>query len=196
MQLCSASCLVRPWGGSCSGRRCLVTESRAGNRAAQEILFAAISRFVHREAAALCRHGDQAEDLAQSALLLTFERLDQLRCAQRLRPWVKAIVLNAHRAVGRRMLTTPSRVEPLTESSSTDRPEPVSGLDAGRLLEAVLRGIQTLPPSSRDAFELRVVQGKSTAEAALALRISQEAVRTRLARARRVLRRLVEEAST
>ncbi len=195
MQLCTASCLSRPPGEPCSGRRCLIVESRAGNRAAQEILFAAISRFVQRQAGVLCRHGDEAEDLAQTAVLQIFEKLSQLRSPERLRPWVKTIVLNSHRMAGRRLLTTPSRVEPLTENSCAERPELTGGIDARRLLDAVLRGIQSLPPSLRGAFELRVVQGQTTAEAAVLLRVSPEAVRTRLARARRALRRSIEEAS-
>lgn len=195
MQLCAASCLTRPREESCPGRCCLVLESRAGNRAAQEILFAAIARFVQRQAGALCHHREEAEDLAQTALLQIFQRFSQLRCPERLRPWVRTIVLNSHRMAGRRLRTTPSRTEPITENSCSQRPELSGGLDARRLLEAVLRGIQSLPPLLRDAFELRVVQGKSTIEAARALNVTPETVRTRLARARRALRRSIEEAS-
>jgi RNA polymerase sigma-70 factor (ECF subfamily) len=195
MQLCAASCLTRPPGEACPGPCCLVLEARAGNRLAQEILFAAIARIVQRQAAALCHHRDEAEDLAQTALLHIFQRFAQLRRPERLRPWVKTIVLNSHRMAGRRLRASPSCTEPVTENTCSQSPELSGGLDARRLLEAVLRGIQALSPSLRHAFELRVVQGKSTLEAARALNVTPETVRTRLARARRALRRSIEEAS-
>lgn len=196
MDFCTASCLAPPAGNRCNGRPCLVEAAKNGDRQAQEVLFAAISRFVLRQASGLCRNGHDAEDLSQSACLQVFQHLTQLRCPNRLRPWVKTIVLNSHRMAVRHRLCTPSQLEPLREDAPGPAPEPSLHLDARRAVDAVLGGIQSLPPSLRGAFELRVVQGRNTAEAAAALNVSAEAVRTRLARARRALRRAIEELNT
>lgn len=196
MDFCTASCLSPPLGQRCNGRRCLVEAAKRGDRHAQEVLFSAISHFVLRQASSLCRNGHDAEDLAQSSVLQAFEHLAQLRCPDRLRPWVKTIVLNSHRMAARHRLCMPAQVEPLSENAPGPPSEPSLHIDARRALDTVQRGIQSLPPSLRIAFELRVVQGRTTADAASALGISDEAVRTRLARARRVLRRALEEASS
>jgi RNA polymerase sigma-70 factor, ECF subfamily len=52
--------------------------------------------------------------------------------------------------------------------------------------------VSALPRSLRDALVLRDLQGASTREAALELRISQDAVKQRLQRARAQLRPALE----
>jgi DNA-directed RNA polymerase specialized sigma24 family protein len=50
-----------------------------------------------------------------------------------------------------------------------------------------VRRLALLPAILRAVFELRIVTGLSTADTAFRLRITPEAVRTRLSRARRAL---------
>jgi RNA polymerase sigma-70 factor (ECF subfamily) len=171
-------------------------EARVGNRAALEILFAGISRCVLRQAHNLCRDADLAQDVAQSALLHVFQHLAQLRNPNKILPWIKTIVLNTHRMAARRAASTPSRFEPLCDETGSIPATSSIRLDAGRVLDIVIHGIHTLPPLLRAAFELRVVQGLSTASAAAALGVTPETVRTRLTRARKLLRQQLESESS
>jgi RNA polymerase sigma-70 factor (ECF subfamily) len=58
------------------------------------------------------------------------------------------------------------------------------------LLEAA---VFTLPDGQREVFMLRDVEGLSTSEAAASLELSEDAVKTRLSRARATLRRALFE---
>ncbi|WP_321472191.1 sigma-70 family RNA polymerase sigma factor [uncultured Paludibaculum sp.] len=190
--LCDAPCLRLTHASECSGGRCLIDSARKGDEDAREAVFARLHARVYRQARMLCRHHCDAEDLTQTALLRVFEKLAQLRDAPRLLSWTWRIVLNAHRMSARHGKFAPSltlEFDEATESSHTARrPGPFEQLTARELQRAVRDGIRTLPPSLRVVFEQRVSAGRTTRETAADLRISTEAVRTRLVRARRALR--------
>ncbi len=71
-------------------------------------------------------------------------------------------------------------------SPSADPETSASTSELGRLLE---RAVQALPEAYRSVFILRDVEEMSTEETAACLAISQENVKTRLHRARAMLRR-------
>ena len=66
--------------------------------------------------------------------------------------------------------------------------DPEQQAATGELRELLEWAIDTLPDGAREVFMLRDVEGLSTAEAAAVLEISEDAVKTRLSRARSALR--------
>lgn len=196
MEFCSGTCLAGPRDARCRPvaprrGRCVVEAAREGDALARESVFSAISSIAFHQALRLCRNVEDARDIAQSSLIQVFEKFDQLRDAENLRPWLRTIVLNSFRMSARQRMGTPRRFEALSENLPAPCQHVGSRIDAGRILESVFEGIGRLPPPLKSVFELRVVGGRSSAEAAIELGISEENVRTRLARARRALRRAI-----
>jgi len=72
-------------------------------------------------------------------------------------------------------------------------PDPERQAYAGELRALLEWAIDTLPDGSREVFMLRDVEGLSTADAAAALGVSEDVVKTRLSRARTALRRSLLE---
>jgi RNA polymerase sigma-70 factor (ECF subfamily) len=68
-------------------------------------------------------------------------------------------------------------------------PDPERQAFAGELRVLLEWAIDTLPGGAREVFMLRDVEGLSTADAAAALSVSEDVVKTRLSRERGALRR-------
>jgi RNA polymerase sigma-70 factor (ECF subfamily) len=148
----------------------------------------------------LCRDLDTAEDLTQSALLHVFEKLVQLRDCHRLLGWTWRVVQNTHRMSIRQSQFAPSVTVEFSEHTraalATQPAGPFEQLAEHEMQAALFEKIRELPASLKQALELRVFEGKTTAQTAKSLRVSKDAVRTRLARARRALRGSLEEAES
>jgi RNA polymerase sigma factor (sigma-70 family) len=186
---CAAPCLTPGANASCRAERCLVRAAASGDPDARGKLFDRLYPTVLRQARALCRIPHDAEDLAQAALLNVVQQLHGIRDCRKLLAWMRVVVLNTHRMSARRSRFAPSAAACVPDLDSLAAPsaDPVDRLGAERELTAVLRTIGSLSPCLRSTFRARVVDGKSTAEAARDLGITTAAVRTRLKRARQVL---------
>jgi RNA polymerase sigma factor (sigma-70 family) len=195
--LCDAPCLSLVPGARCNGGRCLVESARSGEQNARELMFSKLYGPVLHQARMLCRMRSDAEDLTQNALLRVFERLAQLREHARLLAWTRRIVQNTHRMSMRRCKFDPGAIVELRERAIaySDAPAdgPIEHLAAQENCMVLFEKIRELPPRLKGVLESRVFQGKTTLETAKALQISEEAVRTRLVRARKALRRQLHE---
>ena len=86
------------------------------------------------------------------------------------------------------------RYEPIDDETLTEMPmaapipDPERQAIARELSVLIESAIDTLPDGSREVFVLREVQGLDTAETAQSLNISEDAVKTRLSRAKAALR--------
>ena len=189
--LCDAPCLSQNHSPNCEGRTCLVERARKGEQPARELMFSKLYAPVLQQARILCRRNGDAEDLAQTALLLVFQRLGQLRESARLLGWTRRIVQNAHRMSTRHSKFAPAGFVEFRETSLANgtgwSEGPVENLATEEGWCVLREKIRRLPPGLRAVLDYRVFQGKTTRETAEKLRISVEAVRTRLARARRAL---------
>ena len=187
--MCPAPCLTLRSSVICPRRGCLIRAAASGNRGASDVLFGKLCSTVFRQARALCQHPADAEDLAQGALLIMYQRLHELRDSRKLLGWSRVVIQNCHRMSLRRSKFAPLKVKGLSDIEGVvDRTiDQLDRLRAERTLALVLRGIQSLSPSLRWAFEARILHGKSAAEAAKLLGINPDAMKMRLWRARRAL---------
>lgn len=192
---CDAGCLISRQTGVCNGKPCLVTHALKGNSAAREVLFARLFPMVLRQSVMLTRDRDAAADLAQTALLAAFERLNQLRQPRNTLGWMWQIVQNAHRMSLRRGKFEPSSWVEFDEAAASTPPgilvDPIDRIARRQTTVRILNGVRSLPPSLKTVFERRVLRARTTAETAQDLGISVDAVRTRLRRARAALRTAV-----
>ena len=173
----------------------LVQRVLAGEHRCFEPLVRRHERRVFRVALAVLGNVEDAEDAMQEAFIKVFRRLEQFRGESRFTTWLTRIAVNEalQKRQARRDLVPldesreggekplPQRFEPWTAD-----PEQLYGKqEVRRLVEAA---IQALPPIYREVLVLRDVEEMSAEEAAEALGIKVPALKSRLLRARLMLR--------
>ena len=138
----------------------------------------------------------EAEDVAQDAFLSAYRAYDRFRGQSHVTTWLYRITMNA--ALMRLRKTNKARTLTHTgiDEVEVDRldEEPAQGrarLGVGRQAPRGDRPPRTR--SARRALVLRDVQGLSNAEAAEALDITVSALKSRLHRARMIVRRYLED---
>jgi len=182
----------------------LVIEAAAGGRDAMERLLIRAQEAAFRFSLAVCGHPEDAEDVMQDALLQTYQHVKQITDPDAFRTWLYSTVRNAclmkrRRHVGEPVsfvslehgLETTGGTIPLDVADRTSRPADQRLLDEwmDRRLRAAL---QRLPPSYRMVVVMREMEGLSTREVATITGLSEANVKTRLHRARLMLRRRLE----
>jgi RNA polymerase sigma-70 factor (ECF subfamily) len=176
----------------------LVAYARAGRREAFAALMTRGNQRLFRIARAVVRDESEAEDVLQEAYVRAFAKLSEFRGEASIYTWLTRIVLNeAHGRLRKRRPTVElsaieaaqggnGRILMFPSALASDDPERDAALaETRRLLE---RAVDDLPESFRLVFIMREVEDCSIAETAANLGIKPETVKTRLHRARRLLR--------
>ena len=167
--------------------------ARQGDPAAFRTLVRRHDRYLYRIARSVLADDLEAEDVVQQAYLQAFTKLIAFRGAASLRTWLTRITLNEaiRRRRTRRSTISLSTVEAARERDQSPDPERAAARSQIRqILEAA---IDDLPAAFRTVLILRDVEEASVAETAKALGIKPETVRTRLHRARSMLRERLGE---
>jgi RNA polymerase sigma-70 factor (ECF subfamily) len=148
----------------------------------------------------ILRNREDAEEAVQQAMLNIFSRLSQLDDVERFKQWAMRVVENEakmHRRKRRLHLYESiegSDADPAEEK--TFRPRqfadwrelPSDIVEQAEVRNAIWRALDELPDIYREVFVLRDVQHLDVAETADVLGIGQSAVKTRLHRARLMMR--------
>ena len=146
---------------------------------------------LRRYARALMR-GDAlaADDLVQDCLERALSRLHRWRAGSDLRAWLFTIMHNIHANQARRFSNGPKFVE-LTESNDYI---PVSGDAEDQLkLRDLHRAITDLPPEQREILLLVSLEGLRYQDVANILGVPVGTVMSKLSRARKQLREIVND---
>ena len=177
--------------GSPLGDEEVVARVRAGEVALFEVIMRRYNQRLFRAARAIVRDDDEAEDVLQESYLQAFAHLDGFAGRSRLSTWLTRIVIHeAYRRVRRRRPTLD--IDTAAEPVASHTPESAV---AGREMATLLSGaIDRLPEPFRLVFMLRVVQRMDVAETAACLDLAETTVKTRLHRARKMLREELEQA--
>jgi RNA polymerase sigma-70 factor, ECF subfamily len=145
----------------------------------------------------MCGSREDAEEVAQEALLNAFQHFDGLREPERVRAWIFRIAKNACLMQRRRSVFAPKQelsvdeLLPGDEPAGDDRPPDAEFL--GSELRHVLdRVMLELPSIYRAVVLLRDVEELSTEETAQILGVSTDVVKTRLRRGRLALRQKLD----
>jgi RNA polymerase sigma-70 factor (ECF subfamily) len=162
-----------------------------------EILMRRYNQRLYRVARSVFpRDASEAEDIVQDAWVRAFTHLEQFAGRARFSTWLVRIALHeawARARRGRRLAPNP------IEQHEEELPMPIDRENADPEREASDRemhviledAVEALPETYRTVFMLRAIEDMSTAEAAECLDLTPEAVKTRLHRARALLRREV-----
>ena len=176
----------------------VVDRVRAGDTALFEILMRRHNQRVYRVARAVVRDEADAEDVMQQAYINAFVHLDQFEHRSQFSTWLTRITV--FEALARRRKRRPA--DPLPAADSADAGETMDTLIApeatperqayaaelGRVLESA---VDALPDAYRAVFMLREIEGLSTSQTAEGLDLGEEAVKTRLHRARAMIRQTI-----
>ena len=165
----------------------VVSRVLAGEHALFEVLMRRYNQRIYRVTRAIVRDEAEAEDVTQDAYVRAFEHLDQFAGRARFSTWLTRIAVHeASTRLRRRGRQTDIEESMPTLVSATAGPEQRAG--DRELGQAIEDAVDALPEVYRSVFVLRDVEGLSTAETAACLDINAETVKTRLHRARALLR--------
>ena len=136
---------------------------------------------------------EDSQDLYQQAILKALVKLDTLKDASRFRQWMCAIIVNEHRNYCRkerlrRLLRLSTQREKVDSGLARTDPHGYSR-DAAQTVR-LRRCLARLSARKREALIMFEVEGFPLAEIAEIQHCSLAAVKTRVSRARRELRRL------
>jgi RNA polymerase sigma-70 factor (ECF subfamily) len=155
------------------------------------------NRQLYRIARSILRNDSEAEDAVQDAYVNAFTHLDQFRGDASLSTWLARITMNE--ALGRLRRECPTRnlealeaLEigaqniPFPQAGASDDPEKT--MAQREILRLVEQATDSLSEAFRVVFVARVIEGMSVEDTAEILALRPETVKTRLHRARRLVR--------
>lgn len=173
----------------------VVDRVRRGETALFELILRRHNQRLFRVARAVLKDDVEAEDALQQAWLAAYAHLDQFAGAAQLSTWLTRIALHAALARRRQRLRRSEVVFADGDDAMDEgRPRPSTPeqeAHAREMATLVERAVDELPEIYRLVFVLREVQEMSTAEAAACLEVTEEVVKTRLLRARAMLREAI-----
>lgn len=167
----------------------------AGDTAMFEILMRRHNQRLYRVARAILRDDSEAEDLIQDTYVRAYQHLSQFEGRAKFSTWLTRIAVNEALA-RRRRLGLYKELEPMSENQGekVDRlastaPSPEQQVSSSETLRLLEHAVAALPEIYRTVFVLRDVEEMDTGDTAAVLNISEENVKTRLHRARALLRK-------
>lgn len=177
----------------------LVSRVQEGDHAAFYDLVRPHERGLLLAALSIVNNQADAEDVVQEAILKAFKAIGTFRGESKFSTWIIQITINEARMRIRkdRKHLYDSIDEPLKGSEDGDyiprdfadwREIPSEALQKGRLREALTRAIGKLAPKYQQVLILRDVEQLSITETANTLGITEASVKTRLLRARLMVR--------
>src|SRR3984893_1652347 len=155
------------------------------------------NRRLYRIARGILRNDSEAEDVVQEAYVKAFTNLGGFRGDSSLATWLARITMNE--ALGRLRRERPTvdletfgaqrteaQIIKFPQTVTSDHPERT--MAQREILQLVERATDHLPEIFRIVFMTRVIEGMSTEDTANLLGLPPDTVKTRLHRARRLVR--------
>ena len=179
----------------------IVHRVQTGDTAFFEVLMRRYNHRLYRVARSVVQDEDEAEDVMQQAYINAFTHLAQFEGRSSFSSWITRITLNeafARRRARQRQALREGPQSTTTEDWSMDtfaspRPDPERQTYAGEVQRVIEQAVDALPEIYRVVFMMRDVEGLSTAETGEGLGLGDEAVKTRLHRARSLVRRTLTD---
>ena len=180
----------------------LVQGARDRDEAAIRAIMQHNNRRLFRVARSILRNDGEAEDVVQETYVRAFTHLDGFRGDSSLATWLTRIAMNE--ALGRLRRERPQveltslkpgvlEAQIIQFPQSLNLGDPEKSMAQREIQHVVERAIDDLPEAFRIVFITRVVEGMSVGETAELLGLKPETVKTRLHRARSLLRGNVEK---
>ena len=168
----------------------LVARAQAGDRPAFEELVRIHADHLYAVVLRLCAGPHEAEEVTQEAFLRAWRAIGHFDGRSQLFTWLYRIGVNEARRRAQRRERAPRTVSleeaPGEPPDLSAAPEPLAEHRATRSM--LTRALRCLPLDYRAPLVLRDIEGLSTAQTAEILGISEAALKSRLHRARTIIR--------
>lgn len=179
----------------------LVRRALRRDEAAVRALTTRYNRRLFRVARGILRNDAEAEDVVQETYVRAFTGLDMFRGDAAFGTWITRIAMNE--ALGRLRKRKPSvdwesYGENRTQAQIIDFPASAASIDPektmaqGEIRVVLEKAIDQLPDAFRIVFVARIIEGMTVEETADLFSLKPETVKTRLHRARALLREELE----
>jgi RNA polymerase sigma-70 factor (ECF subfamily) len=181
----------------------LVRLAREGSASALRLIVRRHNQRLYRVARAIVRDDSEAEDVMQDAYLSAFANLGKFRAEARLATWLTRIVVT--KAINRlqREDAVPLAAVDYLERREADiggmaplafEFDPEATAARSQVRELLERAIDNLPEPFRVVFVMRMVEELSVKETASSLGLREETVKSRLYRAKKMMRERLQPA--
>ncbi len=178
----------------------LIERAKGRDEAAIRTIIKSNNQRLYRLARGILRDDSEAEDVVQDTYIRLFTHLDEFRGEASLTTWLSRIAINeALGRVRKRKLVAPlpaadsvasADIIPFPRQTSSEDPEKT--MAQREIQHVVEQAIDELPDLFRIVFVARVMEGMSVEATADLLGLNVITVKTRLHRARKMLRDSVE----
>ena len=179
----------------------LIRRARGRDEAAVRAILKANNRRLYRLARGILRNDGEAEDVVQETYVQAFTHLEDFRGDSSLATWLSRIAMNL--AAGRLRRQRPgvewttlppgvleAQIIHFPQLATSEDPE--KSMAQREIRHVVEHAIDELPEVFRIVFIARVIEGMNVEDTAESLGLKPETVKTRLHRARAMLRNNVE----
>lgn len=175
----------------------LVSRALARDREAFRTIMKRNNQRLYRIARGVVRDDTEAEDVVQEAYMRAFSHLEAFRGASSLSTWLSRITINEalgrlrkkRRAEGAGLMSAgTAEAEIIRFPLNSDDVDPERTMAQRQILQLVEQATDNLPEAFRTVFVARVIEGMSIEETAELLGLRSQTVKTRLHRARALLR--------
>ncbi|HWK66291.1 MAG TPA: RNA polymerase sigma factor [Rhizobiaceae bacterium] len=176
----------------------LVSRALARDAEAFRTIMKRNNQRLYRIARGVVRDDAEAEDIVQEAYLRAFAHLAAFRGGSSLSTWLSRITINEalgrlrrnRRAKGAGLVPTEAaEAEIIRFPRKYDEIDPERTMAQRQILQLVEQATDNLPEAFRTVFVARVIEGMSVEETAELLGLNHQTVKTRLHRARALLRK-------
>ena len=180
----------------------LVHLARGRDEAAVRVITKRYNRRLFRIARSIVRNDAEAEDVVQETYVRAFTGLDMFRGDAAFGTWITRIAMNE--ALGRLRRRRPTvdwetyganrhQAEIIHFPASAAGGDPEQSMAQSEIRAVLERAIDELPDAFRAVFVARVVEGMSVEETADLFGLQSQTVKTRLHRARLLLRKELDK---
>ena len=153
---------------------------------------------VYRQMIRVCGNREDAEDVLIEALLKAHRHLDQLRESASFRAWLSQIARRVCWQLKEKEALLPllqlSALEEQGMQISSDAPLLDAELASREMKELMAQAVTSLPAEYREVYTLRDIESIPGDEAARRLGISRASMKSRLHRARQLVRQRLDTA--
>jgi RNA polymerase sigma-70 factor, ECF subfamily len=168
----------------------LLSQAKSGNQQAFGELCMRYNKMLKHKIFSIVRHQEDTEDILQETFLNAYKHLPTFRETSKFSTWLTKIGINASLMLLRKQRNL-SR-NPANEFETLDLRDPAPGPEQeyirGQTFLTLWEAIQKLPPRARSVTDLYYGKERRLKEAAAILGITEATAKSRIRRARRMLR--------
>ena len=149
--------------------------------------------MIFRLCSSFLKNTEEAEDAAQEIFLRAFKSIGTFQLEKRFATWLYTIGVNYLKKLYSKIKRFPEQNELQTELTAAESPGPGEIVEQREQQKEIRDAVHSLPHNIRDVTILYYLEEKSVEEITEIMEISRENVKSRLHRARKKLRKILEK---